>query len=128
LHYCYEHAKALVSASFAEGFGLPLVEAACHSLPAFASDIPVHREVGGHHCRYFDLQSPASLAGLLGGVERRGTCPADPRSRLEMVVPWSESYRDLLTKTLQMPSRVYGGHPAETVEHGRPMGERRKVA
>jgi alpha-1,2-rhamnosyltransferase len=128
LHFCYERAKSLVSASFAEGFGLPLIEAACHSLPAFASDIPVHREVGRQHCSYFDLQSPASLASLLGDVERRGTCPRNPRSRQELVIPWSESYRDLLNKTLQVQSRACGAKPEEKVNPLRPMGRVGKVA
>jgi alpha-1,2-rhamnosyltransferase len=128
LHFCYERAKSLVSASFAEGFGLPLIEAACHRLPAFASDIPVHREVGKQHCRYFDLQSPASLAGLLSGVERGGRCPQIPRSRPEIVIPWSESYRDLLSKTLQLQSGVHGAPPEEKVDHSRPIGSSRKAA
>jgi len=38
-------ARALLSPSFAEGFGLPLVEAHVMGVPAVASDIPAHREV-----------------------------------------------------------------------------------
>jgi len=40
-------ARALLSPSFAEGFGLPLAEARLLGVPAVASDIPAHREVGG---------------------------------------------------------------------------------
>ena len=40
-------ATALVSASRAEGFGLPLIEAMQLGSPVVVSDIPVHREVAG---------------------------------------------------------------------------------
>lgn len=35
----------LIAASFGEGFGLPLIEAAQHGLPIMARDIAVFREV-----------------------------------------------------------------------------------
>src|SRR5262249_40144708 len=47
LEYCYRHAAALITASYAEGFNLPIVEALRAGCPVLASDIPVHREVGG---------------------------------------------------------------------------------
>jgi glycosyltransferase involved in cell wall biosynthesis len=62
LRALYANARAVVSASLAEGFGLPLVEAAFHGAPVIASDIDVFREVGGDGARYFDLLDPESLA------------------------------------------------------------------
>ena len=50
---CYRHATALIAASLAEGFGLPIVEAALHGTAVIASDIAVFREVGGKGVRYF---------------------------------------------------------------------------
>jgi alpha-1,2-rhamnosyltransferase len=105
LAFCYERAKALVAPSIAEGFGLPIVEAIGYGLPAIASDIPVHREVGGHNCRYFDLRSPESLAKLLGDVERRGTPLSLPHGRKDQVITWSVSFRDLMATILQIQSR-----------------------
>lgn len=60
----YRHSAALLAASQAEGFGLPLIEAAQHGLPVIARDIPVFREVGGSHAYYFDGET-AGLASAL---------------------------------------------------------------
>ncbi len=56
------HATALVSASRAEGFGIPLVEAMSQSTPIVVSDIPVFREIGGEAGLYFDSEEPEQLA------------------------------------------------------------------
>lgn len=65
LSYCYGNAKALIFSSHAEGFGLPLIEALQEGCPVMASDIPVFREVGGRHCEFFSLESPADLARMI---------------------------------------------------------------
>jgi glycosyltransferase involved in cell wall biosynthesis/SAM-dependent methyltransferase len=59
LEHLYGAAAALIAASCAEGFGLPLIEAARHKLPVIARDIPVFREVAGEHAYYFDDLAPA---------------------------------------------------------------------
>ncbi|MEZ2331794.1 glycosyltransferase family 4 protein [Mesorhizobium sp. RCC_202] len=46
LQRLYTECDALVAASFAEGFGLPIVEAGHFGKPVIASDIAVFREVG----------------------------------------------------------------------------------
>lgn len=62
LTYLYPRARALIFPSFAEGFGMPLVEAAYYGTRAIASDIPVLREIGGEGHVYFDLLNSHSLA------------------------------------------------------------------
>lgn len=91
LRYLYERAHNLIFASFAEGFGLPLAEAAHHGLPAIASDIPIFREIAGDHARFFDVLDAASLAARIGealvGEKPSGSAP---------VWTWRESTQALL--------------------------------
>lgn len=62
LPFLYKNARAVILATFAEGFGLPLVEAAQYGAPVIASDIDVFHEVGGEGVNYFNLLDAGSLA------------------------------------------------------------------
>lgn len=55
-------AFALVSASKAEGFGIPLVEAMNYGLPLVISDIPIFREVAADAGFFFDPLDPQDFA------------------------------------------------------------------
>jgi len=92
LEFLYKHARAVLAPSFAEGFGLPIVEAARHGLPTIASDIPVFREVGGDAIAYFDCLDSRSLADKI--VEFLGT-PKSPPDLPQ--TSWRESTEMLLT-------------------------------
>ncbi len=48
------HAQALLFPSFAEGYGIPLVEALCLGTPVIASDLPVFHELAGDIPEYLD--------------------------------------------------------------------------
>lgn len=65
LQQIYVSSTALMAASFSEGFGLPLIEAARHGVPIIARDIPVFREVAGQHAYYFRGDSPEEIAASL---------------------------------------------------------------
>ncbi|MCA9070102.1 MAG: glycosyltransferase family 4 protein [Planctomycetaceae bacterium] len=65
LKSCYRGARGLVTASCGDGFNLPIVEALHNGCPVLASDIPVHREVGGKYASYFSLNDTSRLLGLL---------------------------------------------------------------
>ncbi len=65
LERLYRSASCLVAASFDEGFGLPLIEAAWMGLPVIARDIPVFREVAGDGALYFDGFSPSEPASAI---------------------------------------------------------------
>lgn len=85
----YRSSTALIAASEAEGFGLPLVEAARYGLPVIARDIPIFREVAGDFATFFDGQSAERLTSALeqaaqGKFQRHGTGAAS-------VLSWRES-------------------------------------
>ena len=69
-------ACALVQPSFAEGFGLPVIEAQAAGTPVACSDIPALREAAGDAAVFFDPHDVASIADalnmLLGDEEKRG--------------------------------------------------------
>ena len=58
----YAASKGLIAASYGEGFGLPLIEAAQRGVPVIARDLPVFREVVGEHAFYFEGNQPQALA------------------------------------------------------------------
>ncbi|MFJ4219313.1 glycosyltransferase family 4 protein [Curtobacterium luteum] len=64
-------ATALVTASYDEGFGIPLVEAMGVGTPVAVSDIPIFREIGGAAAEYFDPSSPSAVAGAVRRLEER---------------------------------------------------------
>jgi glycosyltransferase involved in cell wall biosynthesis len=92
----YASATAVIVASLAEGFGLPIVEAAAHHVPVIASDIPVFREVGGTGTLYFSLDSARHLADA---VQLMKSIPDAQRremaSRVERLT-WAQSAQRLL--------------------------------
>ncbi|WP_298873213.1 glycosyltransferase family 1 protein, partial [uncultured Bradyrhizobium sp.] len=58
---CYDEADAVIAASLAEGFGLPLVETMQRGKALIASDIPAFREVAGEVPLYFKAGDHLSL-------------------------------------------------------------------
>lgn len=80
----YAMADALVSASHAEGFGLPLVEARHFGKPAIVSDLPVFREVtnGAGNVMFFEPGSAPALAQTIRQFS------AQSKSSLSSPEPW----------------------------------------
>jgi len=62
LYSLYDNASAVICASSAEGFGLPLVEALSQGCLVFANRIPVFGEVAGSYPIYFDINNTGDLA------------------------------------------------------------------
>ncbi|PWB80466.1 MAG: glycosyltransferase family 1 protein [Methylocystaceae bacterium] len=67
LTFLYDRAAAILAPSYAEGFGLPIAEAARRDRPVICSDIPVFREVGGEGAAYFRVNDPHALTECVTG-------------------------------------------------------------
>lgn len=62
-------ARVLASASKAEGFGLPVIEAMAAGTPVAISDIPIFREIAGEHAAFFDPDDPAAIAEAIRSLD-----------------------------------------------------------
>ena len=103
LNYCYNNAKAVIIASFAEGFGLPLVEALYFGKKVFASDIPVFREVGREYPAYFSLDDPQRLVDSILDFE---ICDSELKKEKYQPLSWDESITDLFGKIAKMADAI----------------------
>jgi glycosyltransferase involved in cell wall biosynthesis len=77
LTFLYDRSAAVLAPAYAEGFGLPIAEAARRERPAICSDIPVFHEVGGAGALYFRVNDPDALAERLRDF-LEGRAAADP--------------------------------------------------
>lgn len=59
-----KHCQAYLSASSAEGFGLPILEALSFGKPVFLSKIAAHEEIASNFAHYFEDLNPAIMAEL----------------------------------------------------------------
>lgn len=101
LEKVYAASTCLIAASYGEGFGLPLIEAAQHKLPIIARDIPVFREVAGEHVYYFDSCDPKDLAHAIEQWLRLYEKGTHPKSDNMPWLTWKESAADLFKKILK---------------------------
>lgn len=54
INYLYKNAYLFTYPSFAEGYGLPIIEAMYHNCPVICSDIPVFKEITKNKMFYFN--------------------------------------------------------------------------
>lgn len=87
----YAGSTALIAASYNEGFGLPLIEAAQHELPIIARDIPIFREVAGKHAFYFNGLDAVALRDAISNWLLLHEMGEAPRSVLISPLTWEES-------------------------------------
>ncbi|MFM0608136.1 glycosyltransferase family 1 protein [Paraburkholderia sediminicola] len=91
----YSSFAGLIFASEAEGFGLPLIEAAHFGLPILARDIPVFREVAAEHATYFNAGSGAELAPQINEWLELLAIHEAPSSEAMPHLSWAESATQL---------------------------------
>lgn len=89
LRRLYRESHALIAASFAEGFGLPIAEAMHQGKPVIASDIPVFREIAA--------QEPANLFFEVGNGEALAAAVLKFSKAWEGRAPRIEPGRSVLT-------------------------------
>lgn len=93
LEQLYEVARGVIIPSLAEGFGLPLIEAARHGKPVLARNLPVFRAMGLRNVTYFDEDHPSVLADTVEyWMDRSETSDL----LVEQVPTWQNSLYDLL--------------------------------
>lgn len=99
LEKIYQNSNCLIAASYGEGFGLPIIEAAQKNIAVIARDIPVFREVAQHHALYFN-----SEVNNLSEVIEMWLKDFEGNGRLNSTkipyITWRESARNLLLNIL----------------------------
>lgn len=96
LEKVYSASTCLIAASYGEGFGLPLIEAAQHKLPIIARGIPVFREVAGAHAYYFTGEAPDVVAQTIKNWLILKEHGLQPDSSALPWLSWEQSAQQLL--------------------------------
>lgn len=91
----YRSCSALLASSLAEGFGLPLIEAAQHKLPIIARKLPVFQEICGAHAFYFEGEAQELAEALHAWLVLFAAGQAPVSAGLPWL-SWSESACKLL--------------------------------
>ena len=98
----YSNAVALISASLAEGFGLPIIEAQHYGIPIICSDIPVFREVvGSEDVKFFN---PIDLVSLMKAIKisyDESACNFKSFKKARML-SWRESAKQLCSSIINI--------------------------
>lgn len=95
LFYCYKNSKALIFPSMAEGFGLPIIEAARFKLPLILSNIPIFYEIAEDKAIYFNVNSSDSLCSAIKKFYNLSENNALPSSATLNFLSWKESLEQI---------------------------------
>jgi len=86
LNELYKNATALMIGSYAEGFGLPLIEAAQYEIPVIARDIPVFHEIAKEFAFYFPNTSEPKI--LADSIKEWMTLYSQDKHPKSSNIPW----------------------------------------
>lgn len=91
----YSVCSGVIAASFAEGYGLPLIEALGHGKPVLARDLPVFRLHEAMSVQYFAADAePAQLADHIRTWFAAG--PAAPGPAASQIATWSDTAKSIV--------------------------------
>jgi glycosyltransferase involved in cell wall biosynthesis len=99
LKVLYARSTCLIAASYGEGFGLPLIEAAQLGLPIIARDISVFREVAQEHAFYFN-DGVSELSKAIQNWLALYASNSHPKSDNLRWITWEESAEKLISTLL----------------------------
>jgi len=102
LQHLYSSASALILPSFAEGFGLPIIEAAHYNLPIIARDIDVFHEIAQENAFYFENKKEPNV--IVNAVKEWSILYEKneyPKSNNITFYSWEENVKELLVKITQ---------------------------
>lgn len=105
----YVNAKAFISPSRFEGFGLPILEASLFKLPLVISKIPPYEELLGSLAFYFEVGSAEQLAKQVLNVQQNPAKAEEVASGCKKI---AESYT--WEKCARLTSQVYQGVVLQT--------------
>lgn len=97
LEQLYRQSTALIAASYAEGYGLPIVEAGLKNLPVIARDIEVFREVAGPNTVFFNDNVEANLLAKLRGIIEGKISLDFEEDAFAKPLTWAEAAESLAT-------------------------------
>ena len=103
LEKVYDACNCLIAASYGEGFGLPLIEAAQNELPIIARDIPVFREVAGEFAFYFSGTEADDLVNAINIWLALYDKNLHPSSTNMPWLNWRESTKNLMESIIGNP-------------------------
>jgi len=101
LIWLYQKCTAAIMASYAEGFGLPIIEASQCGAKVICNDIPVFREIGGNSAVYFEFNNMNSLSAKIKDCLIEFSLNEKDKDNKSWIT-WVESAKMLATKTMQI--------------------------
>ena len=109
----YEVCHGLIAASYAEGFGLPVVEALRHGKPVLARTLPVFQLHDGHGVTLFPATaSTAELANCIGdwmqGKHPLAAAPAGPAT-----ATWADTAQSIMSALEPALTQAGSAHPPD---------------